>query len=46
MSKDEKIKEIRKEFLEKLKQEKITASEWKDRFVSYINREYEKCTLQ
>ena len=46
MSKDEKIKEIRKELLEQLKEEQITLSEWQDRIVNYINQRYEECTLQ
>ena len=46
MSKDEKIKEIRKELLEQLKEEQITLSEWQDRIVNYIDQRYEKCTLQ
>ena len=41
-----KIKEIRKELFEKLKEEKITASEWKDRIVNYINQRYEESILQ
>lgn len=45
-SREEKIKEIRKELFEKLKEEKITASEWKDRMVNYINQRYEESTLQ
>ena len=46
VAKDENIKEIRKDLLEQLKEEKITLSEWQDRIVNYINQKYEECTLQ
>ena len=45
VAKDENIKEIRKDLLEQLKEEKITLSEWQDRIVNYINQKYEECTL-
>ena len=46
MNKEEKLKEKRKEIIQFLKDEKITAHEWDWMIVRYINREYEECTLQ
>ncbi len=46
MEKEKKIKEKREEILQFLKEEKITASDWKDRIVNFINQKYEQCTLQ
>ena len=45
MNKEEKIKEKRKEILEFLKEEKITAYEWELLIEKYINQKYEQCTL-
>lgn len=46
MEKEKKIKEKRKEIVEFLKKEKITAYEWELLIENYINQKYEQCTLQ
>jgi len=46
MNKEEKLKEKRKEIMQFLKDEKITAHDWEWMIVKYINQQYEKCTLQ
>ena len=42
MSREEKLKEKRKEILEFLKKEKITAYEWELLIEKYINKKYKK----
>ena len=44
-SREEKIKEIRKELFEKLKEEKITEYEWELLIEKYINQKYKESTL-
>ena len=46
MEKEKKIKEKRKEIIEFLRKEKITAYEWESLIENYINQKYEQCTLQ
>lgn len=46
MEKEKKIKEKRKEIIEFLRKEKITAYEWELLIENYINQIYEQCTLQ
>lgn len=46
MEKEKKIKEKRKEIIEFLRKEKITAYEWELFIENYINQKYEQCTLQ
>lgn len=46
MSREEKLKEKRKEIIQFLKDEKITAHDWDWMIVKYINQKYEKSTLQ
>ena len=46
MEKKKKKKEKRKEIVEFLKKEKITAYEWELLIENYINQKYEQCTLQ
>lgn len=45
MSREEKLKEKRKEILEFLKKEKITAYEWELLIEKYINQKYKESTL-
>lgn len=45
MSKEEKIKEKRKEIIQFLKDEKITCFEWNLFLKGYIDQKYEESTL-
>lgn len=46
MDKEKKLKEKRKEIIQFLKDEKITAYDWEWMIVKYINQQYQESTLQ